>query len=339
LTLSFQHNSDRAMDAVAVVENAYDLSGDGDAWLQGVCASSAPLFDSGIGAFAFAYDLAGPTQRMLNLVGSNIPDEHFEIVRQMILSCAPEELRAYCGTDLYCGTGQQRFSNAGLDYHKLFAQFGQAAGLQDAITATIPADGDTGVIVAGYSTKKERLNPQQFHVMQRIMCHVGLGFRLRRRLTDATNGAPVDAILSPSGKLEHAEGSARDDGPRELLRESVTRMEKARGSLRRENPLSALELWRGLVTGRWSLVDHFDSDGRRFLLARRNAPRARPVAALTPREEQVLQLACRGYSNKLIGYELGLTEATISTHLAAARKKLGCSSRSDLVATAKRAGG
>jgi hypothetical protein len=40
----------------------------------------------------------------------------------------------------------------------------------------------------------------------------------------------------------------------------------------RSNEDEALELWQGLVAGRWSLVEQFDSDGRRFLVARKNDP-------------------------------------------------------------------
>ena len=52
---------------------------------------------------------------------------------------------------------------------------------------------------------------------------------------------------------------------------------------------------------------------------------ARPVAPLTPAERQVVALLLEG--RKLIGYELGLSESTVATHLMRAAKKLGVRSR------------
>jgi DNA-binding CsgD family transcriptional regulator len=85
------------------------------------------------------------------------------------------------------------------------------------------------------------------------------------------------------------------------------------------------------VAGRWSLVECFVNEGRRFLVVRRSDPPG--SAALTRRERQVVAYRARGYSLKLIAYELGLTASTISTHMASARTKLGFRSNVDLVAT------
>jgi DNA-binding NarL/FixJ family response regulator len=53
--------------------------------------------------------------------------------------------------------------------------------------------------------------------------------------------------------------------------------------------------------------------------------------ALTDRERTVAHLAALGKSNKLIAYELGLGESTVATHLSTAIRKLGATSRIDLV--------
>jgi DNA-binding NarL/FixJ family response regulator len=123
-----------------------------------------------------------------------------------------------------------------------------------------------------------------------------------------------------------------------MLRAAVVQVERSRGRLRHDDGREALALWRGLVAGQWSLVDKFESDGRRYLLAHRNEPHARESHALRRREQQVLELACRGYSNKMIAYELGIAETTVATHLGAVRRKFGCSSRSEVIALARSAG-
>jgi DNA-binding NarL/FixJ family response regulator len=92
-------------------------------------------------------------------------------------------------------------------------------------------------------------------------------------------------------------------------------------------------MWKALVAGRWTLIDTFEGDGRRYLLAQRNDPEVRHAAraALTKREREVAGYAALGHSNKMIAYELGLSASTVATHLAEAARKLRVRSRSALI--------
>jgi DNA-binding CsgD family transcriptional regulator len=76
-----------------------------------------------------------------------------------------------------------------------------------------------------------------------------------------------------------------------------------------------------------------DTDGKRFVLARRNRPGVRDLGALTVRERQVATYAACGFSLKHVGYALGLSVPTVSQHLKAALRKLRLASRAELVAT------
>jgi DNA-binding NarL/FixJ family response regulator len=102
--------------------------------------------------------------------------------------------------------------------------------------------------------------------------------------------------------------------------------------LRRASAAEVTEAWRGLVEGRWSLVGHVDSDNKRFLFAKRNAPDLRPWHMLTKREQEVLAYAAQGQSHKLIGYALAICESTIARHLTTAARKVGARSRIELLA-------
>jgi DNA-binding NarL/FixJ family response regulator len=128
-------------------------------------------------------------------------------------------------------------------------------------------------------------------------------------------------VLSPNGKLEHATGPAERRPAREALRDALVRIDKARAE--RDDAQRSVELWRGLVAGRWSLVEHFERDGKRYYLAHKNDPELGKDRALTDRERLALGYAELGYSNKLVAYALGLSSSTVSTLLARARKKLG----------------
>jgi DNA-binding NarL/FixJ family response regulator len=59
---------------------------------------------------------------------------------------------------------------------------------------------------------------------------------------------------------------------------------------------------------------------------------------LSPRQADVLGLLVEGRSNKLICRELGLSESTVKTHLAAIFRKLDVSTRTQAVVMAARLG-
>lgn len=73
---------------------------------------------------------------------------------------------------------------------------------------------------------------------------------------------------------------------------------------------------------------------REKLATREKAPRS----SLTPRELQVLQLVAEGCSNREIGQQLMLSEATVKSHLVHIYDKLGVRSRTSAVASAREQG-
>ena len=58
---------------------------------------------------------------------------------------------------------------------------------------------------------------------------------------------------------------------------------------------------------------------------------ARRLRELTPQQFRVLQMLGSGLLNKQIGYELGVSEATIKAHMSAVLRKLGASNRTQAV--------
>lgn len=104
-----------------------------------------------------------------------------------------------------------------------------------------------------------------------------------------------------------------------------------------QSPEEAVASWRALVAGQWAIVDHFDHDGRRYLVAVRNdEPRRCPLSVA---EKQTLTLLARGYSSKLAAIELGVAPSTIATRLASARRKLGTRTRVETIRVWKGSGG
>jgi len=59
---------------------------------------------------------------------------------------------------------------------------------------------------------------------------------------------------------------------------------------------------------------------------------------MTPRERQVLQLLLQGYQNKMIAYEIGISQRTVEVHRARLMKRLNVKTFAELVRTAVQGG-
>jgi DNA-binding CsgD family transcriptional regulator len=240
------------------------------------------------------------------------------------------------------GLSERRVHEFERGIHAFFAEW----GLVDQFWVNAQDPTYFGVCFIAASTQRNRWQPREREQWRCIAAHMVTAFRVRRQLalgapsTPKENEAistepptevpPPEAILKPDGRLEHAEPAAQGDAARAALHRAVLAMDQARGRMRRDDPDRAVALWRALVAGRWSLLDHFDSDGRRFIVAHRNDAKIPDKRGLSLREQQVLAHASIGNSNKVIAYELGLSVSTVGTHLASARTKLNLPSRAAL---------
>jgi DNA-binding NarL/FixJ family response regulator len=106
------------------------------------------------------------------------------------------------------------------------------------------------------------------------------------------------------------------------LVEAVCALERARARLRETDSDEPVTAWRSSARARWSVVDEFDLDGRRYVLACRKAPKTNGPEVLTAREREVLSLAIKGHAPKVIAYELGVAPSTVRVHLTNASRKL-----------------
>jgi DNA-binding CsgD family transcriptional regulator len=172
----------------------------------------------------------------------------------------------------------------------------------------------------------------------RVATHMLAALRLRSRLGTQPAGGPPrpdgqeprGAVMFPDGEVVHADGDAALGGARRALRVAVRDVARARTSLRHDSS-QALALWKGLVAAKWTLVDRFESDGTRYVVAKQNAPRPRGLAALTPTERCVVTYAARGSSTKEIAYTLGISDATVRVLLMRAARRCGVKSRDALL--------
>jgi DNA-binding CsgD family transcriptional regulator len=317
-------------DYVRIIESIYRVEDREEDWLSAIAESTHASFGlTGPGAYAFAYDASDVTDfRMSSFGHTGLPAGLVEYMRGPVFAAYrahPDAVQAVFRRVSYGLTEELPWHK---DFRALFAGFGHW-GVREIF-------GFNGVSVDGRSAHVGLLlaRPRRVatvEVLTRISAHLVAGSRLRRRLQGSDAVASADAVVDPQGRVKHAQGGAKVREAREAIAGAARQIERLRGRMRREEPERALAVWRALVESRWSLVDHFERDGRRYLLAQRNDPHAPPVALLTDRERQVVALAALGHANKAIAYELGITVSTVGVLLGRAARRLGVRSRRELI--------
>ena len=174
------------------------------------------------------------------------------------------------------------------------------------------------------------MSSEQVRLFTRFAAHLTAAHRVRRNAGPRKPEAA--AVLSPNGALLDAGGGKGVAHARDELRRATLAFDEAR-TKKRSDVETGTRRWRPLVTSRWSLLDDFDTDGRRFVVAVENSPPTRlPRTALSEREHQVMTQAHLGHTDKLIAYELGLAHATVRVLMHRAMRKLGASTRRDALA-------
>ncbi|GMV15915.1 MAG: hypothetical protein AMXMBFR56_41390 [Polyangiaceae bacterium] len=90
--------------------------------------------------------------------------------------------------------------------------------------------------------------------------------------------------------------------------------------------------WRDLVSGRLRIIQRFDKDGRRYVVARRSKGTKLRGVQLTERELSVVERRVRGAALKDIAAALGVSISTVAKSLKRALGKLGLENQAELIA-------
>lgn len=328
-------------DVLSILEAAYSETAGAEAWLAGALAAVGPHLDRGSGVWAHryqhragavwtsaihAYGVTGPGAQSL---GEALAAMHVDVDEVDWGRVYPSRPTASWSSELLGPLLMERMLEV----------------LRERTGMTNPPDIDSLGVIAGDPSghgcifftnaavrpprrdPKGRLTARQAEHWRRIAGHLVAGHRLARQ-----RDPQVDAVLSPDGKVLHVERNAANH--RAALAAATRGIDQARGPLRRTDPERALRIWRDVVAGRWSLVDQYDHDGRRFVVARRNArPPETPLwSALTEREARVVSELAMGQSHKAIASAVGVSVAVVAADLAAARTKMGARTRLELAA-------
>ena len=149
--------------------------------------------------------------------------------------------------------------------------------------------------------------------------------------TNTTNGLRASSIptVACCTRLHPWSATVRRESG---LRAAARTIERARLRQGHDDPDASIDHWTALVAGRWSLVDHFDADGRRFVLAVKNDPMQPDPRGLTDTERQVVEFVGLGRTAKQIAYTLGVTPSAVKNTTQRVQRKLGLASGAELAA-------
>jgi len=344
-----------AEDVLTFVERAYDVEASDQEWVSGLAAAALPLVDSGGGVHAFRFDLSAALSGEATLAGGTeawqrdwravwwdgfIRKLPGPTLRMMI------EFGPVSHTSGLWAAVAQRIPT----FEQLLAAGGGRAALRSsgAATAGMPypdslnlvgADpSGIGIALCANRVEVESRAPsvRARAIFGRLTGHMTAAARLRVRVGRSALLNAADAVLDAKGTLLHAEPEVKAKLTREALRAAARDVTRAR-TKRGHDADAILQMWRALYAGEFSVVDVFDTDGRRFVVAKSNlpSPAGERDARFSLRERQILALVAAGCSNKLIGYQLGLAPSTVASHVQRLVRTLGAHGPADFVERAR----
>jgi DNA-binding CsgD family transcriptional regulator len=316
-----------------VVEAIYRDEESDEAWLRRVLEVARPSLDAGLGLMAMPF-VAAPSGVLVPWV----VDCHTKrgVGARLVMEVMATVRRDASVSRVYRTQLCQTASEAGFVKHPSWGILVRKGVLDFLGLNAADTDGH-GCLVGAFLPRVQRLDPRRRDSLSRVTAHLVAGHRFRRRAR--VSASATEAVLDSSAKMLHAEGEARTAAAQEALGRAARALERARCAAGRAEPDASLRSWKGLVDARWSLVDLFESDGKRFLVAKQNEPVTPTIETLTKRERQVATYAAAGHPSKLIAYELGIADSTVRVLLSRAMTRLQVKTRAALADALVRAAG
>jgi DNA-binding CsgD family transcriptional regulator len=330
---------DRASTSpIALVEAAYNLELDPAEWLPNLLRAGGSILDLGQGCAATLW--AGTSRKgepLLSQLHAEIgpPDLAMRFARA-VREVDPNIARA---TPIPGKPGVHTLAEARGRHPEAHDALTRHVGCKDMLALWATDSEHHGVGIHIPSATVIEPSPKVRERWHMLSVHIAAAHRLRRRLGQTPRGTPVTqlpldavALLDPKRfSVTEAAGEAKNHRALDEIRMAAIGVDLARGRLRNGETCEALRLWDAVLRGRWSIVDWFDTDGRRFILALPNAPHIRDPRGLTEREYQVATHVGAGESSKLVAYRLGVSRSRVSELLRRARRKLGVQTTGQLV--------
>ncbi len=329
----------RRPDPLSTIESAYRIDLPMEEWLDRLGESVLGLLGGGEGLVSFEFDAAeddapvdlGP----LRLAGDASPRlwERSRVFHRQMSGSAyrllfPDSSRHSINCPI-----TRHLRCLGLDPARFppLVDLLSDLGVPELWSLWAVVNGERGVGLVRAMPDPERSPTRPSEWWQRLGTHIAAGYRVRLSLAGADPLEAAAGVFRPDGTpLSVADTEpARIDTWSRIVRS----IDRARADDYRTGDDTVLDLWSGVIDGRWSLHDHVDTDGKRYvILVETDGTPPAQRGRLTSRELHVCQRAARGLTNKEIAYDLNVSLSSVATYLRRALEKLGIADRSELQA-------
>ncbi|MFO0551092.1 MAG: LuxR C-terminal-related transcriptional regulator [Polyangiaceae bacterium] len=322
-------------ELATVLEVVYRVEQPRHEWLRGILLALAPQLDRGLGISAYMVDASSPggfDAYGFQSVGGDPADTRcrFEAWNASTPTAIKRKIHLFGA----CGLGRELPRAAGVTQSQVADTLASHGYLEMFGINALDPTGRGCSIAVPHLTRANQGGIAHRDVWEQLAAHIATASRLQARLANSADEG--DATLHGNGRLEPNHPETHEPNAREALREAAVAIDRARTRERRDDAVEVTRLWRSLAARRWTLIDRFDRNGRRYVVAYRNLAQVAETKELTAREHQIVCAAELGHSNKLIAYELGLAMSTVATLLKRAMTKLGVDSRVELIAARSR---
>lgn len=307
-------------------------------WLREVLGRIDPLLGPSVMLYAIGYDASEPSAMKVTSFVSHhlpggVPPEMAEAgVRAAQAALPTDDVRKIFWMPRAATASELlgRGTNRKLRLREIAGPF----GIADTLGVNAVGPERVGINLVASLAAPTRVHRERRGVLVRLAAHLSAAARMRRERALRGQGVAVRpeegaAVLDERGKLVHAEPSIGARGQRDALVDAARALVAERRT-RVASDDDAMQIWRGLVDARWSLVASSDVDGRRFLVAVENEVGSPLVEPLTSLERTIAALVSIGNANRQVAYELGLSPSGVARVLASAQRKLGLRSRAEL---------
>lgn len=287
-----------ATTVLTVVNAAYCLEGDAESWLRNVAQAFSAAIEGAYGGAGHALETRDGVLHMCSARDAGdrrMP--HAESANPLLLAAARARPQLILGSEARLDPGEAA-ALAGLE---------QAPARGHDVILLVAGDGLGAGWIAGAAIPHALCpTPAQRARWQNVASHVAIGGLLRRAL----------ARLAPQPSTESAAL------PTTLLRSVIAERMRATREHGQDEASDTVPSWPALAAGTASLVDHFEHDGRWFVVTSPAGHCGVDPRALSARERVVAEQIAFGRSGKEVAYELGLSAATVSQVLHGALRKL-----------------
>lgn len=311
-----------------VLDAAYDLDADAEAWMVNVCASALRVFPNATGALAYRYNLVGRGPALTSGVVGNVeylevPDEgHDSVSVDSIMRAYSAPSHAEPTTVFHADPTTGKAPSSLLQMwsrHDVADMFG--------VYATRPGGESMTIGIGMPRVSYPDMRSPELRPISRDWTNVARHLEHALSLREAVATGGIVAEFDANGVGDFRMGA---EDHRQNLLALAQRTECARA----EADCSGVEIWEQLLRGRWSIVRFRRANGRLRFLAIEN-PRFDNLRALTPTERAVMELVAAGKANKVIAIDLDLHLSSVGNIIARAMRKLGIENRVHVVALAR----